>query len=314
MYHDLAPWWPLLSAPSEYAEEAEIYRRLLVEAGDRPPVTMLELGSGGGNNASHLKAHFELTLVDRGGHARGQPGGHLKCEHVQGDIRGRSAWALGVRRRVVHDAVMYMTTAEDLRLAIETAFVHCRPGGAALFAPDHLREHFRTGTDYGGHDGDQRAVRFLEWTWDPDPLDTTYTVDYAYLLRDADGSVRVEHDRHVEGLFPRADLAGAAGRRRLRGQSGPGGALGAGAGQLRAVRRHQAERVRTGMKLIGRRRVLWDYLGGALWVLPTVAVVVFLTAGALLSRVPVDADSPLAAGLPGHGRGRPRILIVVSAT
>ena len=38
----------------------------------------------------------------------------------------------------------------------------------------------------------------------PDPLDTTYTVDYAYLLRDADGSVRVEHDRHVEGLFPRA--------------------------------------------------------------------------------------------------------------
>ncbi|HET9559407.1 MAG TPA: class I SAM-dependent methyltransferase, partial [Actinomycetota bacterium] len=78
------------------------------------------------------------------------------------------------------------------------------PGGAALFAPDHLREHFRTGTDYGGHDGDGRGARFLAWTWDPDPLDTTYTVDYAYLLRDADGSVRVEHDRHLEGLFPRA--------------------------------------------------------------------------------------------------------------
>ena len=34
--------------------------------------------------------------------------------------------------------------------------------------------------------------------------DSTYIVDYAYLLRDSDGSVRVEHDRHVEGLFPRA--------------------------------------------------------------------------------------------------------------
>ncbi|HKO85789.1 MAG TPA: class I SAM-dependent methyltransferase, partial [Actinomycetota bacterium] len=71
--------------------------------------------------------------------------------------------------------------------------------------PDQLRETFRTGTDWGGHDGDRgRGARFLEWTWDPDPLDTTCTVDYAYLLREADGSVRVEHDRHLEGLFPRA--------------------------------------------------------------------------------------------------------------
>jgi hypothetical protein len=48
-------------------------------------------------------------------------------------------------------------------------------------------------------------MRFLEWTWDPDPSDTTYLVDYAYILRSGDGSVRVEHDRHVEGLFARAD-------------------------------------------------------------------------------------------------------------
>lgn len=204
MYRDLAPWWPLLSAPSEYAEEAEIYRRLLAEAGDRPPVTVLELGSGGGNNASHLKAHFRLTLVDlSAGMLEVSRELNPGCEHVQGDMRtvrlGRVFDAV-----FVHDAIAYMTTEDDLRLAIETAAVHCRPGGAALFAPDHLREHFRTGTDYGGHDGDGRAARFLEWTWDPDPLDTTYTVDYAYLLREADGSVRVTHDRHLEGLFPRA--------------------------------------------------------------------------------------------------------------
>ena len=204
MYDELAGWWPLLSAPAVYAEEAELYRRLLVEAADRPPVTVLELGSGGGNNAFHLKAHFRLTLVDL------SPGMlavsrelNPECEHVQGDMRrvrlGRVFDAV-----FVHDAVMYMTTEHDLRQAMETAHAHCRPGGVALFAPDHLRENFRTGTDYGGHDGDGRAARFLEWTWDPDPLDTTFTVDYAYLLREADGSVRVEHDRHVEGLFPRA--------------------------------------------------------------------------------------------------------------
>jgi SAM-dependent methyltransferase len=204
MYEEFAAWWPLLSAPGEYAEEAAIYRRVLAEEGVRPPASMLELGSGGGNNASHLKADFKLTLVDR---SEGMlavsrelnPG----CEHVQGDMRtvrlGRAFDAV-----FVHDAVNYMTTEEDLRLVMETALVHCRPGGAALFAPDHLRETFRTGTDHGGHDADGRGVRFLEWTWDPDPLDTTYLVDYAYLVRDADGSVRVAHDRHVEGLFPRA--------------------------------------------------------------------------------------------------------------
>jgi hypothetical protein len=37
--------------------------------------------------------------------------------------------------------------------------------------------------------------------WYPDPSDTTYVVDYACLLRTPDGAVRVEHDRHVEGLF-----------------------------------------------------------------------------------------------------------------
>jgi hypothetical protein len=33
---------------------------------------------------------------------------------------------------------------------------------------------------------------YVEWTWDPDPADTTYLVDYAYLLRGPDGAMRVE--------------------------------------------------------------------------------------------------------------------------
>jgi hypothetical protein len=34
-------------------------------------------------------------------------------------------------------------------------------------------------------------------------MDTEYHVDFAIMLRDRDGTVRVEHDRHVEGIFPR---------------------------------------------------------------------------------------------------------------
>ncbi len=38
----------------------------------------------------------------------------------------------------------------------------------------------------------------------PDPTDTWYLDDFAYLLRDAEGAVHVASDRHTLGLFPRA--------------------------------------------------------------------------------------------------------------
>jgi hypothetical protein len=104
----------------------------------------------------------------------------------------------------IHDAIDYMTSAHDPRKALETAFAHCRAGGAALFTPDHVRETFRPSTDHGGHDGDGRAFRYLEWTYDPDETDTTYVVEFAYLLREAGQPVRFEHEQHICGLFPRA--------------------------------------------------------------------------------------------------------------
>jgi len=205
LYGELANWWPLMSAPEEYAEEAGIYQRALTGAARRPLTTLLELGSGGGNNASHLKARFTMTLVDpSAGMLSVSRSLNPECEHIQGDMRtvrlGRCFDGV-----FVHDAVTYMTTEADLKAAMQTAFVHCEPGGVALFAPDHVRENFAPSTDHGGNDADGRGLRYLEWTWDPDPSDTLYTVDYAYLIRDRDGSVRVEHDRHVEGLFSRTD-------------------------------------------------------------------------------------------------------------
>jgi hypothetical protein len=164
---------------------------------------MLELGSGGGNNASHLKARFRMTLVEpSAGMLRVSRALNPELEHVQGDMRtvrlGRSFDCV-----FVHDAVCYMTTEADLRAAIETAALHCRPGGAVLMAPDYVRETFRPGTEHGGNDGPGRSVRYIEWVWDPDPGDSTYVADYVFLLRDGDGSLRVEHDRHLEGVFPR---------------------------------------------------------------------------------------------------------------
>jgi len=203
LYEELAEWWPLMSAPGDYQEEAAFYAETLAGACVRPPKTVLELGSGGGNNASHLKARFEMTLVEpAAGMLAVSRALNPDCEHQQGDMRrvrlGRQFDAV-----FVHDAVAYMTTEADLKQAIDTAFAHCAPGGAALFAPDAIVETFRPSTDHGGHDGATRALRYLSWTWDPDPSDTTCLTDYAYLLRMEDGTMRVEHDRHVEALFAR---------------------------------------------------------------------------------------------------------------
>src|SRR5262249_445590 len=77
-------------------------------------------------------------------------------------------------------------------------------GGRALVVPDCTTETFVPRTDHGGADGpDGRAARYLEWVWDPDPSDTTCRADYAFVLREADGTTHSVHDPHTCGLFPR---------------------------------------------------------------------------------------------------------------
>jgi SAM-dependent methyltransferase len=210
MYGELASWFHLVTSPADYADEAADVVRLLADHGvllgpGKPDARMLELGSGGGNTASHLKALARLTLTDLAPTMLALSATlNPECEHVEGDMRtlrlGRTFDAV-----LLHDAVMYMTTEADLRAAIETAFVHLRPRGAAVILPDFTAETFLPETKHGGHDGpDGRSLRYLEWTYNPDSTDTTVVTDYAYLLREADGSVRTVDDRHVEGIFPRA--------------------------------------------------------------------------------------------------------------
>jgi trans-aconitate methyltransferase len=212
MYSEIADWWPLLSRPEECEEEAGFFTRTLVDVSDEPPRTILELGSGGGNNASHMTADLEITLVDLSPNMlevskRLNP----DCEHIVGDMR-----TIRLDREFdavfIHDAIDYMTSAKELAAAVETAFIHTRPGGVALFCPDHIRESFKPSTEHGGSDADGRGLRYLQWTWDPDPRDSSCVTDYAFLLRDSDGSVSVLHDRHECGLFGSEEWIAILGR------------------------------------------------------------------------------------------------------
>lgn len=206
MYSDLAPWFHLLTHPSDYTDEAAYVERVVDQVVVGDARTLLELGSGGGNNASHLKARFECTLTDISP-AMLELSRTLnpECEHVEGDMR-----TLRLRRTFdvvfIHDAISYLTTEADLRAAIETAATHVRPGGVVILTPDATTEIFKPGTDHGGHDGDDgRSLRYLEWTHPlTSPDATTYVTDYAIVARGPDDELRVVHDRHTLGVFSEA--------------------------------------------------------------------------------------------------------------
>lgn len=205
IYSDLAPWFHLLTHPSDYEEEAAFITQVVEATVEGSAETLLELGSGGGNNASHLKRRFSCTLTDLSGEMLALSRGlNPECEHIEGDMR-----TLRLDRTfdavLVHDAIMYLTTEEDVGAAIETVAAHLRPGGIAILEPDTTRDMFVPQTRHGGHDGaDGRSLRYLEWERDAGPDDSTYEVDFVLALKEQDQPLRIVHDHHVLGLFSEA--------------------------------------------------------------------------------------------------------------
>jgi SAM-dependent methyltransferase len=208
LYHDLAQWWPVISPPGEYTADAAAIDREFSAAGT-PVRTVLDLGSGGGHVALYLKHGRSMTLADLSADMLAvsrllNP----ECVHVQGDML---SIRLGQQFDAVlaHDAVDYVTSQEDLRFLIATAYEHCRPGGLAVFAPDHTAETFRPGTGAGGgHDASGRQASFTERTTDPDPDDDWILAEYEFTLRAADGGVLVVPETHRLGSFRRATWLG----------------------------------------------------------------------------------------------------------
>ena len=199
LYSDLAGWFPLLTHPADYAEEAAWLRPHLGE-GSR---TVLELGSGGGHTAHHL-GDMERVLTDISADMLAvsqelNPG----VEHLQGDMRtlrlGRTFDAV-----FVHDAVMYMLSEDDLFDAFMTARAHLEPGGRFVALPECVAETFKPETKSGGHDGsDGRSLRYLMWTMAGPAGTTVSDVHFAILVRHPDGRVEPVHDHHRFGLFGR---------------------------------------------------------------------------------------------------------------
>ncbi|KAA3641631.1 MAG: class I SAM-dependent methyltransferase [Bacteroidetes bacterium] len=203
LYNQLAQWWPLLSAPEDYEEEANLFRGLFSKH-KKDIRTMLELGSGGGNNAFFLKQHYQLTLTDLSPQMiEVSKKLNPECEHFVGDMR-----YLDLNKTFdavfIHDAIMYMTNERDLSEVFANAHRHLNKNGMLLIVPDFFKETFQPSTDHGGHDGQQGSMRYLEWTYDSDETDNIVETQYLYILRDSTGLIRKESDSSIEGIFPMA--------------------------------------------------------------------------------------------------------------
>lgn len=214
LYRDLAELMALISPPEEYAEEAARWREVLRAKLGLGRHEILELGVGGGHNLSHLTGDFEATAVDI------SPAMLEVCQRLNpscklhlGDMRNVRL-GLTFAAVLIHDAISYMLTEEDLAAAFATAAAHLRPGGVLIVSPDRFRETFHSPEiTHAVHRYGDRLVTYFEYTFDPNPADTRVETLMVYLVEE-EGRLRVEHDRHVTGIFPRATwltLLGQAG-------------------------------------------------------------------------------------------------------
>ena len=163
---------------------------------------LLELGAGGGHLLHHLAGDFEATAVDLSeamlAHSRRlNPG----VTHHVGDMRtvrlGETFDAV-----LIHDAIDYMTTEDDLRAAFATARAHLGPGGLFLAIPDDYVETFTPPCiAHETRRRDGAELTYVEYSTDPDPSDTEIETVYVFFFRE-NGQLRVEVDRHTTGLFP----------------------------------------------------------------------------------------------------------------
>jgi SAM-dependent methyltransferase len=205
MYTEFARLWPQVSAPEEYAEEAEQWRETLFDLlqlqPGAPKPRVLELGVGGGNNLSHLTSYVDAVAVDLAPlmleqSQRLNPG----VRHVQGDMRNVR---LGEKfdAVLIHDAISYMLTEDDLFRAFATARAHLDPGGILIAGPDWMRGISEI-PNISSKLGKAGELSYAEFVYDPDPSDTQIELVFTFFLPQPDGPVKVEVDRHQHGIFP----------------------------------------------------------------------------------------------------------------
>ncbi len=146
-YNELAWTESLLADPTDYEVEVAGYVELIKRNSPQTPGTLLHLGCGAGRHDDIFKRHFAVMGVDI---SRGMLDmarlRHPDVEYIEEDMRtvrlGRAFDAVAIP-----DSIDYMGSLPELRMAIETAVAHLKPGGILLVV-GKTREIFRDNNFY----------------------------------------------------------------------------------------------------------------------------------------------------------------------
>lgn len=227
MYDDFAHIWPLISHHSDYEAEARHWRDALSAELGQDRLRILELGVGGGNNLHHIlypncDGSLSADAACNGSHMRGESPAHdaevvdpsdkmlANCKLLNPTVEQHIGDMRSVRLNpdrkfdavLIHDAVCYLLSEDDIRATLETARTHLRAGGVLIMAPDWYTETYSgTKLEAGMRRDVTPEFASIEYDHDPDPDDSTLESVFIYIIKNEDGSVRVEEDRHITGIF-----------------------------------------------------------------------------------------------------------------
>ncbi len=201
LYKELSFLWPLVSPPAEYKEEAAIWTETLRSLLGSGRHNILELGVGGGHLLSHLKSEFHAVAADISESMVALSSKlNPEVEHHLGDMRH-----LRLNQRfdavLIHDAVSYLLTEDDLKDTLQTAKSHLDLGGVLLMAPDWFQETF-SGTQvlHWVNQTPQGEVTCIEYVQKSTSDEGQLESIFFYLWKE-DDQLRIEQDRHLNGLF-----------------------------------------------------------------------------------------------------------------
>ncbi len=201
LYHDLSWIWPIISPPEDYAEETELFSRVIKDHAKIEVKSLLHLGCGGGRNDYTFKKHFDVTGVDIS----------EDMLSLAKELNPNVNYHLGDMRSLrlknsfdsvaAPDSLNYMKTEKELHQTFLTAYEHLKPGGVFLTIAEESRERFKQNrTISSTHSQKDIQITFVENSFDPDPADTYFEMTFIYLVRKR-GQLKIYTDSHLLGLF-----------------------------------------------------------------------------------------------------------------
>ncbi|QDU70246.1 class I SAM-dependent DNA methyltransferase [Mucisphaera calidilacus] len=204
LYQDLAHLWPCLSPPEDYTAEAQIIHDLLTEHfGDRR-LNLLELGAGGGHTLYHLKHHHNCTASDL------SPEMLAQCQALNPEVPTIVADMRSAQLNqtfdaiLIHDAIDYLLSIDDINQTLRTAHDHLRPNGLLLVAPTETADTFEHASATDRHTTDTHDYALTSTLERPHtPHTFRLTLDITITDRATQAAEHIT-DHHTCGLFPRS--------------------------------------------------------------------------------------------------------------